>query len=597
MLNAVNPYVAGAALLGGRGFFGRQDTLQWVQSELSNPATNSLVLYGQRRIGKTSLLMQIRRTLPRDRFLPVYFDLQDQASRPLAHVLADLADTVAEQAGMAAPRLEFFDDSGRYFSQVFIPQLFRAVSPGSRPVLLLDEFDTLDRVGEQGLPETAASRTMFPFLRRAMAEASRLAFVFVVGRRADDLSLNFTATFKTSLAREVWVLDRESAEALIRQAEENGSLRFSDAAIDRVVGLTNCHPYLTQLLCQRIWERVHRNGPAEPPLVGRQEAEAALADALEAGEQALLWLWNGLTPPERVYISGLAESVGEGESLSDEGVIDILSTYAARLRTREVELAPKQLVRRRVLQVTEGGEHRFEVELFRRWVSENRPLSEVKDELDQVEPMAERQYELGREFFRRRQWENAARYFRDALEAYPHHFRARLYLGETLLELGQVEEAVAELKRAHELDQEGAKFALARAVAQARGDVPAILVDETRGRVYLGERELRLSRLEYDVLVQLGARTGEIVSKEELAKVLAREHGEASIDAAVYRLRKKLGESGRSPTYLETRPGVGYILHHISYVSQPEKPAAAPAEAGDAAHPSGRGPEGDEAAA
>jgi DNA-binding winged helix-turn-helix (wHTH) protein len=573
MLHAVNPYVAGAALLGSKGFFGRGDTLQWVQSELSNPSTNSLVLYGQRRIGKTSLLMQIRRTLPSDRFMPVYFDLQDQASRPLAHVLADLADTVAEQAGMATPRLEFFDDSGRYFSQVFLPQLFRAVSGGCRPVLLLDEFDTLDRVGGQGLPETAASRTMFPFLRRVMAEASRLAFVFVVGRRADDLSLNFTATFKTSLAREVWVLDRESAESLIRQAEENGTLRFSESAVERVMDLTNYHPYLTQLLCQRIWERAHKNGPAEPPLVDRQEVEAALSDALEAGEQALAWLWNGLTPPERVYVSGLAESVGEGDSLGEEGVIEALSGYAARLRTREVELAPQQLVKRRVLEVRDDGQHRFAVELFRRWVSLNRPLSQVKDELDQVEPVAERLYELGRDFFRRRQWENAARYFQDALEAYPQHFRARLYLGEALLELGQVEEAVAELKRAHELDQEGAKFALARAVAQARGDVPAILIDESRSRAYLGERELKLSLLEYDVLLELGARSGEIVSKEDLAQALQAKHGDASIDAAVYRLRKKLGETGRSPTYLETRPGVGYILHHVSYVSQPEKQA------------------------
>ncbi|TET51023.1 MAG: tetratricopeptide repeat protein, partial [Anaerolineales bacterium] len=495
---------------------------------------------------------------------------------PLAHLLADLADTIAEQAGMPPPKLEFFDDSGRYFSQVFLPQLFRAVGAGCRPVLLLDEFDILDRVGGPGLPETAACRTVFPFLRRVMAEVSRLAFVFVVGRRADDLSLNFTATFKTSLAREVWVLDRESAEGLVRQAAINGTLRFSDAAVDRVISLTNCHPYLTQLLCQRTWERAHRHGPTEPPLVGRQEVDEALHDALEAGEQALVWLWNGLTPGERIYVSGLAETVGEGQSLSDDDVIEVLATYAARLRTREVEVAPRQLVKRRVLEVTEEGEHRFAVELFRRWVRRSRPLSQVKDELDQVEPVAEQLYELGREYFRRRQWENALRYFRDALEAYPQHFRARLYLGEALLELGQVEEAVAELRRAHELDQEGAKFALARAVAEARGDVPTLLIDEGRGRAYLGERELRLSRLEYDVLLYLGARTGQIVAKDELAGALAKEHGEASVDAAVYRLRKKLGESGRSPTYLETRPGVGYILHHISHVGKPQQPAEAP---------------------
>ena len=55
----INPYVAGAPLLGERGFFGRQDTLDWVTRELRNPTTNALVLFGQRRIGKTTLLLII----------------------------------------------------------------------------------------------------------------------------------------------------------------------------------------------------------------------------------------------------------------------------------------------------------------------------------------------------------------------------------------------------------------------------------------------------------------------------------------------------------------------------------------------------------
>ena len=569
-----NPYVAGAVLRGKKGFFGRRNKMRRVERELRNPTTSALVLFGQRRIGKTSLLMQLQRTLPVDSFLPVYFDLQDQAARPLAQVLADLADTVAERAGLPPPDPDAFDDAGRFFRRTFLPQIYRALGRDRRPVFLLDEFDVLTQGIKHGLPETAAARALFPFLRRLMAEDPRPAFVFVVGRQTSDLSLDFTATFKTALVQEVWVLDRDAACELVLQAEVNGTLRFTDQAVARILGLTNCHPYLTQLLCQRIWERAYQEDPPAPPLVDGPQVESVIPDALGTGDQAMAWIWNGLSPTEKIYVTALGEIAGEGQAVPESRVIAMLAAHAARLRTREVELAPRDLVKRRVLEMTGERGHRFALELFRRWVRKNKPLREVKEELDRVEPVAERLYAIGKDFFRRRQWETAARYFRDALEAYPNHFRARLNLGEALLELGQLDAAVAELERAHELDQDEAKFALARAVAQARAptDVPKLLIDDSRGRVYLGSQEVRLSPLEHHVLRCLGQQAGQLMSKEALAQaVRAHEgHERASIDAAIYRLRKKLGDSARNPTYLETRRGQGYVLHHATYVPPEE---------------------------
>jgi tetratricopeptide (TPR) repeat protein len=459
----INPYVAGAPLRGESGFFGRQDTLDWVARELSNPATNALVLSGQRRIGKTTLLLQLERTLPVDSFLPVYFDLQDQATRPLGQVLADLADTTAERADLELPDPDAFDDQGRFFRRTFLPQLYQDLGEPRRPVFLLDEFDVLDRVAEAELPETAAARAFFPFLRRVMTEDRCPAFVFVVGRRAEDLSLDFTSTFKASLVQEIWVLDRESAEALVRQAEVNETLRFTDRAVERILSLTCGHPYLTQLLCQRIWERAYVGSPAAPPRIDVPEVEAAVPDALKAGDLVLVWLWGGLSPAEKIYAAALAEVAGEGETISGDQVIQVLTTHAARLRTRRVELAPRDLVERRVLEEAGERAYRFAVELFRRWVRRNKPLSEVKGELDRIEPVADQLFNVGQSLFYQRQWGRAAQVFRQALEANPRHFRARLHLGEALLEQEQANEAVGELEQAYELDRDEARLPLARA--------------------------------------------------------------------------------------------------------------------------------------
>jgi len=126
-------------------------------------------------------------------------------------------------------------------------------------------------------------------------------------------------------------------------------------------------------------------------------------------------------------------------------------------------------VRRRVLDLTGEQEHRFAIELFRRWIRQHKPLRDVKHELDRADPLAEELYGIGQAFFRREQFKTAARYFRDVLAANPHHLYARLRLGETLLQLAQTDKAVTELEWAYKQDREEARLLLTRAlVAQAR---------------------------------------------------------------------------------------------------------------------------------
>ncbi len=52
----INPYIAGNPVGGNPAFIGRADVLREVLRVLRRPAENAIVLYGQRRIGKTSVL-------------------------------------------------------------------------------------------------------------------------------------------------------------------------------------------------------------------------------------------------------------------------------------------------------------------------------------------------------------------------------------------------------------------------------------------------------------------------------------------------------------------------------------------------------------
>ena len=100
------------------GFFGREDILHVVQDALSSGHQSAIVLAGQRRIGKTSILLQMKRRLPADRFCPVYFDLMDRAGETLEQVLTDVAATLAAEIGMKSGSLKG-DEDGTVFQRDF----------------------------------------------------------------------------------------------------------------------------------------------------------------------------------------------------------------------------------------------------------------------------------------------------------------------------------------------------------------------------------------------------------------------------------------------------------------------------------------------
>lgn len=457
-----NPYIAGSPLRDSYGFFGRQDILDWVLAELLNTNTNALVLYGQRRVGKTTILLQLKNYLPKEKFFPIYFDLQDQAKRPLGEVLADLVSSLEDRINLPKYQSDDFDDKGEFFRSVFIPDLYKTLDAGCRPVFLFDEFDVFDQVDEGFLDITAASKELFPFLRQVINDDSRTAFVFVVGRQPEDLKANIHQIFKTSLSKEIWVLDQVSAEKLIRQSEINETLKFTQEAINRILQLTSSHAYLTQLLCQRLWQQAYQNKPPVIPTIDIEEVNSAVPDALNAGEQAFTWIWEGLGPAEKIYATALAKISNENEPITEDQVIQVLAEHAARLRLREVEQAPQDLVKRHVLVFSENRKYIFAVEMFRRWIKQKRSLREVVDEIDNLDPIAQKLFLVGQDFYNKHIWIDAKRFFEEALQHNSNHFRANLLLGETLLSAGELEEAVHQLEIAYTLDKYESKLPFAR---------------------------------------------------------------------------------------------------------------------------------------
>jgi tetratricopeptide (TPR) repeat protein len=457
-----NPYIAGRSL-SRQGFYGRDKTFQLVETELASPERNAIVLFGQRRIGKTSILQQLQQRLAALPFLPVYFDLMDRARRPLGQVLYEIAATIAAAVGIVPGPPDRFDDQGVFFRQVFLPTIYQALGDEWRPVLLLDEFDVLDVAADQQLSPTAAARAFFPYLRELMQGEPRLGFVFVVGRRTEDLSIDVKATFKSVRYKRVSVLDEASAHELILTAQRQRSLEFDQQAVGHILALTSGHPYFTQLLCQILWDSAYAHDLQGIPTIDVASVEAAVPKVLEAGENVFEWIWDGLPPAERVIFAAIAQIAGEQSNVTEDHLIELLQSQGIRILTRELELAPATLVEWEMLRKVDSG-YRFFVELMRQWVATRKPLPRVKDELDRVVPQADLLYRSGDGFYRQGDLENALGQLRAALRINPNHLKARLLCGKVLVEQGNLAEAAQDLEEAYRYDEDAARYPLINAL-------------------------------------------------------------------------------------------------------------------------------------
>ena len=102
-----------------------------------------------------------------------------------------------------------------------------------------------------------------------------------------------------------------------------------------------------------------------------------------------------------------------------------------------------------------------------------------------------------------------------------------------------------------------------RALSNAPIRVGELVIDEGARTATLAGRRLELARREFDLLLALAQRQGQVMTKREiLAEVWQQAYGggDRSIDVHLSWLRRKLGETAAEPRYLISVRGVGVRL-------------------------------------
>lgn len=369
------PYVTGTPLRSGEMFVGRQDVFAFVREHLVGAYQNNvIVLHGQRRTGKTSILYRLQ-DLMADSHLAVLVDMQGTAARGIADFLYALSDDIVyalENHSISVPlpeRIEYEESPEFTFRARFLRTVIDALD-NRNLLLMFDEFEELQKRVEDGRLEPE----VFPFLRNLMQHEPRLDFVFSGTHKLEQLGAEYwSILFNIAAYKQITFLDSDQVRRLVTEPVEAFGMDYDPLAIDRIIQVTAGHPYFTQAICH---EMVAFHNEVERSYMTASCVDQVLERIIERGEAHFKYIWAGATTDEHLVLLTLADLLPDpeatvtpvqiaedlqrrGREMSEERLLDALA-----------HLQAKDLVARSGLQ---SNLYRFKIDLVRRWIALTRP--------------------------------------------------------------------------------------------------------------------------------------------------------------------------------------------------------------------------------
>ena len=371
-----NPYVAPRPLSPDRDaiFVGRTEVFRFVEEHFLRADQNvPIVLHGQPRIGKSSILRHLATHLPTN-LIPIYVDMQRSAQvESTGGLLFNLTDAIGQEltrrgVPLSAPSLGDYTAEPFIVLGKFLDVMENALhAPENRLVLALDEFEEIERK----LTEGKVSQDLMPFLRNMMQHRQGIALLFAGTHTLDEMIQDYWIPyFRSAVPCRVSYLDGPDARQLITNPIEEFPLDYEPEAVELLMRVTHCHPCLIQLACSALVDRKNEQRSRHASI---EDVQQASAKVLETGDYVFRGVWDWVPVSEREALSVLA---------SEEQATVKHLVHALQVPEGKVQRMVEQLVEAEVIEVMTDGSgqpaYRFQVELFRRWVERHVARAEVE---------------------------------------------------------------------------------------------------------------------------------------------------------------------------------------------------------------------------
>jgi type I restriction enzyme M protein len=339
----VNPYICGKEIYPDRDdvFFGREELLDDIRRQVVQSG-NVVLLEGNRRSGKSSILhhLQGANTIPG--WLSVYCSLQDAKGSeqhvgvPTLEVFITIAIAIAEGLSALGDGTILPDGSalppgvkkgiadacrkgireGSAFSDLrdYVQVVLDALAKHDlRLLVMMDEFDKL----QEGIDNGVTSPQVPENIRFLIQTFPGFSAVLTGSRRLKRLREEYwSALFGLGTRFGVTSLPQEAALNLITKPVKN-RLTYAREAAERAIYLTAGQPYLLQCLCSRVFS-----------VAAQLKTRSVTRDLIERAAEALILdnehfetLWGYIATNRRKLILALCHRGTAGPDLLRLGVL------------------------------------------------------------------------------------------------------------------------------------------------------------------------------------------------------------------------------------------------------------------------------------
>ena len=359
-----NPYIIGVPLSEQQKIFVKPADIRGtyigtrIEQLLLDRRRPPLLLYGQRRMGKTSLLHNLGRLLP-STIIPMFVDLQGPVSSASdsAGFLYNIARSMAKSAqrrALTLPSLDretLQDDPFTRFDE-WLDEVEQALRKNIA-LLAFDEFEALDNAITKGRFD---EEDVLGMLRHLIQHRPRFKVLLAGSHTIEDFQRWASYLINVQVVHISYLKQRE-AHQLIEQPVKDFPLRYELNAVERVLQLTRCHPFLIQLLCAEIIALKNEQDPSIRRLATLADVEAAIPEALSVGSFFFADIQSNQADAAGLAILQFLAALGEGATVSRLTILQHFPDKSDALNL----LLQRELVE----EVSEG--YRFQVELIRRW--------------------------------------------------------------------------------------------------------------------------------------------------------------------------------------------------------------------------------------
>jgi uncharacterized MAPEG superfamily protein len=373
-----NPYIPGRPIQTPQMFFGRQDVIAVIEQSLAGRHQNNvIVLQGERRSGKTSILYYLANN-PKD-YVPVLIDAQGFLSRGTEYFLWQIAAMIQEQLqqrdfGVPVPEREAaIQNAEIWFRRDFLGAVKTSLH-GQNLLILFDEFDSL----EDRIREGTLDKEIFPFFRSLLQHENWLAFIFSGTYRLEEMVTEYwSILFNIAIYLRLEFLSETEARQLITEPV-TAQFKFDEFAVERILSITSGHPYFVQLICFLIYNLHVRE---KKPYITSQDVDRIIDDVIET-QAHTYFIWKDASRQERFVLSAMGQEARHELGIATPIMIQsALRSYQVALAHSDINDALAKLTRKGIISSdSTNTRFNFRVELVRRWLTRYKSLVSVIDE-------------------------------------------------------------------------------------------------------------------------------------------------------------------------------------------------------------------------